>query len=107
MTTEEHDELDMAIANALGWTELDHRYGVPPGENRPHQVPNYTTSNAYAMDAILSLGQPFEIEYDPVEESGLIWTVRLLLIAVGYGSDLSVAICRAVLNYKQVIGAWE
>jgi hypothetical protein len=48
-------EMDMKVAAALGWTEISHRSGYPPGQNGPQQVPFYSSDDGHAWHMLMAL----------------------------------------------------
>jgi hypothetical protein len=48
-------EMDMKVAAALGWEDISHRSGRPPGQNGPQQVPFYSSHDSEAWRMLMAL----------------------------------------------------
>lgn len=106
-----HYELDMQAAADLGWTDISHRMGTPPGENGPHDVPFFSTDVRAAIAILESFPAGYSIaRYEPgsvlarqcglyrVEIKGRTLAEGPTLVA---GDTLPIAVCMALRSLKE------
>lgn len=102
---EKQYEMDMKVAEVLGWTEISHRSGRPPDENGIWSVPFYSTNEQVAMNALHNLGLDWRLVYTHAfdERYDVGYTVTLMasdgvLLHHAQGSTLAEAICTAIIT---------
>lgn len=99
---EQQYDMDMAVAAALGWSDISHRAGWPPGENGPQQVPFYATSRRDALDALHSMDVSYSLEW-----TGSQFHFKIGIMPMVEAETMPLVICKGILQWRKRLSASE